>query len=58
MLALVYQDYTIDTISGVLEWLTHKTEYPAGLKLNPELNPFLGQLFKWLMEIWAGMSLS
>ncbi|KAK3828960.1 MAG: N-acetylglucosaminyl transferase component-domain-containing protein [Benniella sp.] len=52
------KDYTIDTISGVLEWLTHKTEYPAGLKLNPELNPFLGQLFKWLMEIWADFIIS
>ncbi|GJJ73981.1 phosphatidylinositol N-acetylglucosaminyltransferase subunit Q [Entomortierella parvispora] len=46
------KDYTIDSISAVLEWLTSKNEYPAGLKLNPELNPFLGQLFKWLMELW------
>ncbi|KAF9184752.1 TP53-regulated inhibitor of apoptosis 1 [Haplosporangium sp. Z 767] len=51
------KDYTIDTISAVLEWLTSKNEYPAGLKLNPELNPFLGQLFKWLIELWAGMRL-
>ncbi|KAI1317110.1 phosphatidylinositol N-acetylglucosaminyltransferase subunit gpi1 [Mortierella claussenii] len=47
------KDYTIDSISAVLEWLTSKNEYPAGLKLNPELNPFLGQLFKWLIELWA-----
>lgn len=51
------KDYTIDSISAVLEWLTSKNEYPAGLKLNPELNPFLGQLFKWLIEIWAGKHL-
>ncbi|KAG0055651.1 phosphatidylinositol N-acetylglucosaminyltransferase subunit gpi1 [Gryganskiella cystojenkinii] len=44
--------YTIDSISAVLEWLTSTSEYPAGLKLNPELNPFLGQLFKWLIELW------
>ncbi|KAG0360287.1 phosphatidylinositol N-acetylglucosaminyltransferase subunit gpi1 [Gamsiella multidivaricata] len=52
------KDYTIDTISAVLEWLTSKNEYPAGLKLNPELNPFLGQLFKWLIEIWADFIIS
>ncbi|KAF9585141.1 phosphatidylinositol N-acetylglucosaminyltransferase subunit gpi1 [Lunasporangiospora selenospora] len=51
-------DYTIDTISAVLEWLTSKNEYPAGLKLNPELNPFLGQLFKWLIDIWADFIIS
>ncbi|KAF9400797.1 phosphatidylinositol N-acetylglucosaminyltransferase subunit gpi1 [Mortierella sp. AD011] len=49
------KDYTVDSISAVLEWLTSKNEYPAGLKLNPELNPFLGQLFKWLIELWAGI---
>ncbi|KAF9214603.1 phosphatidylinositol N-acetylglucosaminyltransferase subunit gpi1 [Podila verticillata] len=52
------KDYTIDSISAVLEWLTSKNEYPAGLKLNPELNPFLGQLFKWLIEIWADFIIS
>ncbi|KAF9925834.1 phosphatidylinositol N-acetylglucosaminyltransferase subunit gpi1 [Linnemannia zychae] len=52
------KDYTIDTISQVLEWLTSKNEYPAGLKLNPELNPFLGQLFKWLIELWADFIIS
>ncbi|KAG0330692.1 phosphatidylinositol N-acetylglucosaminyltransferase subunit gpi1 [Podila humilis] len=52
------KDYTIDSISDVLEWLTSKNEYPAGLKLNPELNPFLGQLFKWLIEIWADFIIS
>ncbi|KAF9116797.1 phosphatidylinositol N-acetylglucosaminyltransferase subunit gpi1 [Mortierella sp. AM989] len=52
------KDYTIDSISAVLDWLTSKNEYPAGLKLNPELNPFLGQLFKWLIELWAGMTYS
>ncbi|KAF9434278.1 phosphatidylinositol N-acetylglucosaminyltransferase subunit gpi1 [Entomortierella beljakovae] len=52
------KDYTIDTISAVLEWLTSENEYPAGLKLNPELNPFLGQLFKWLIEIWADFIIS
>ncbi|KAG0268816.1 phosphatidylinositol N-acetylglucosaminyltransferase subunit gpi1 [Actinomortierella ambigua] len=52
------KDYTIDSISAILEWLTNKTEYPAGLKLNPELNPFLGQLFKWLIELWADFIVS
>ncbi|ORZ07245.1 N-acetylglucosaminyl transferase component-domain-containing protein [Lobosporangium transversale] len=52
------KDYTIDSISAVLEWLTSENEYPAGLKLNPELNPFLGQLFKWLIEIWADFIIS
>ncbi|KAG0319994.1 phosphatidylinositol N-acetylglucosaminyltransferase subunit gpi1 [Linnemannia gamsii] len=51
-------DYTIDSISAVLEWLTSKSAYPAGLKLNPELNPFLGQLFKWLIELWADFIIS
>ncbi|KAF9977837.1 phosphatidylinositol N-acetylglucosaminyltransferase subunit gpi1 [Actinomortierella ambigua] len=52
------KDYTIDSISAILEWLTNKTEYPAGLKLNPDLNPFLGQLFKWLIELWADFIVS
>ncbi|KAF9950814.1 phosphatidylinositol N-acetylglucosaminyltransferase subunit gpi1 [Mortierella alpina] len=52
------KDYTIDTISDVLEWLTSKDQHPAGLKLNPSLNPFLGQLFKWLIELWADFIIS
>ncbi|KAG9320718.1 hypothetical protein KVV02_000596 [Mortierella alpina] len=52
------KDYTIDTISDVLEWLTSKEAHPAGLKLNPSLNPFLGQLFKWLIELWADFIIS
>ncbi|KAF9277926.1 phosphatidylinositol N-acetylglucosaminyltransferase subunit gpi1 [Mortierella alpina] len=52
------KDYTIDTISDVLEWLTCKEQHPAGLKLNPSLNPFLGQLFKWLIELWADFIIS
>ncbi|KAF9964946.1 phosphatidylinositol N-acetylglucosaminyltransferase subunit gpi1 [Mortierella alpina] len=52
------KDYTIDTISDVLEWLTSKEAHPAGLKLNLSLNPFLGQLFKWLIELWAEFIIS
>ncbi|KAG0200008.1 phosphatidylinositol N-acetylglucosaminyltransferase subunit gpi1 [Mortierella sp. GBA30] len=52
------KDYTIDSISAVLEWLTCKEQFPAGLKLNPHLNPFLGQLFKWLIDLWAEFIIS
>ena len=27
---------------------------PAGLKLNAELNGFLGQLFLWVLQVWTG----
>ncbi|KAF9208313.1 phosphatidylinositol N-acetylglucosaminyltransferase subunit gpi1, partial [Haplosporangium sp. Z 27] len=52
------QQHVADSISAVLEWLTSTNEYPAGLKLNPELNPFLGLLFKWLIELWADFIVS
>jgi len=28
---------------------------PAGLKLNKELDSFLGDLFLWLIQIWSSM---
>jgi phosphatidylinositol glycan class Q protein len=33
-------------------------DWPAGLKLNNELAAFLGDLFLWVIEHWAGKSSS
>jgi phosphatidylinositol glycan class Q protein len=30
--------------------------WPGGLKLNTELADFLGDLFIWVIDYWAGMS--
>ncbi|KAJ3199711.1 phosphatidylinositol N-acetylglucosaminyltransferase subunit gpi1, partial [Entophlyctis luteolus] len=39
-------------IAGVITWLMGWPP-PAGLKLNAELNSFLGHLFLWLLELWS-----
>ncbi|KAJ3102720.1 phosphatidylinositol N-acetylglucosaminyltransferase subunit gpi1 [Phlyctochytrium planicorne] len=47
-----YLDYfTIHGISSIVHWLMGWPP-PVGLKLNSELNHFLGQLFLWLLQMW------
>ncbi|KAJ1675349.1 pig-Q [Spiromyces aspiralis] len=41
--------YTIDSLSQHIRWLRG---WPAGFKLNQELNYFQGELFSWLIEFW------
>ncbi|KAJ3330199.1 hypothetical protein HDU76_006216 [Blyttiomyces sp. JEL0837] len=46
--------FVIDGVSLYIEWLMGWPP-PAGLKLNSELNNFLGQLFMWLLQLWNGI---
>ncbi|KAI8048116.1 N-acetylglucosaminyl transferase component-domain-containing protein [Syncephalis plumigaleata] len=42
--------YSISTIDTTIEWLKG---WPAGLKLNSELDYFLGDMFLWMLHIWS-----
>ncbi|KAK7950965.1 uncharacterized protein PG986_006693, partial [Apiospora aurea] len=50
-IGLLLQQYTVDALHSSIEWLMG---WPAGLKLNKELALFLGDLFLWVIEYWAG----
>ncbi|KAG8630530.1 hypothetical protein KVT40_002149 [Elsinoe batatas] len=41
----------IDGLQQMIAWLM---DWPAGLKLNNELAAFLGDLFLWVIDYWAG----
>ncbi|KAI9850993.1 MAG: phosphatidylinositol N-acetylglucosaminyltransferase subunit gpi1 [Thelocarpon superellum] len=43
--------YTIEGLQRMIAWLM---DWPAGLKLNNELAAFLGDLFLWVIDYWAG----
>ncbi|KAK9764449.1 pig-Q [Basidiobolus ranarum] len=42
--------YTISSLELLMVWLMG---WPAGLKLNSELDKFLGELFLWLIHLWS-----
>ncbi|ORX82224.1 Gpi1-domain-containing protein [Anaeromyces robustus] len=44
------KNYTIEYLRLAVDWLM---DTPAGLKLNKELDQFLGELFLWLIQIWS-----
>ena len=44
--------YAVTGLQGMIVWLM---DWPAGLKLNTELARFLGDLFLWVIEYWAGL---
>lgn len=44
-------DWTVEGLQRTISWLMG---WPAGLKLNNELAAFLGDLFLWVIEHWAG----
>ncbi|ORX98268.1 Gpi1-domain-containing protein [Basidiobolus meristosporus CBS 931.73] len=44
------QHYTISSLEQLMVWLMG---WPAGLKLNSELDKFLGELFLWLIHLWS-----
>ena len=48
---LALNTYTVDGLRRVISWLM---DWPAGLKLNNELAAFLGDLFLWVIDYWAG----
>ena len=47
----IVDSYFIDGLQRMISWLMF---WPAGLKLNNELAAFLGDLFLWVIEYWAG----
>lgn len=47
----IISEWTIEGLQRTISWLMG---WPAGLKLNNELADFLGDLFLWVIEHWAG----
>lgn len=52
MFFFFFQHYTITKLDSIINWLMG---WPAGLKLNTELDKFLGELFLWLINLWKGI---
>lgn len=44
--------WSVEGLRRTISWLMG---WPAGLKLNTELAVFLGDLFLWVIDYWAGM---
>ncbi|KAJ1909155.1 pig-Q, partial [Tieghemiomyces parasiticus] len=42
--------YAVTSLESMIEWLMG---WPAGMKLNPQLDEFLGELFLWLIRLWT-----
>ena len=49
----VLNGWTVKGLRDMISWLM---DWPAGLKLNTELAVFLGDLFLWVIDYWAGKS--
>ena len=47
----ILSGWTVEGLQRTISWLM---DWPAGLKLNNELAAFLGDLFLWVIENWAG----
>lgn len=50
----IISGWTVQGLQRTISWLMG---WPAGLKLNNELAAFLGDLFLWVIEHWAGEKL-
>jgi hypothetical protein len=50
----IFSAWSIEGLRRMISWLTGWPP-PGGLKLNTELAAFLGDLFLWVIEYWAGM---
>lgn len=50
----LFSAWSIEGLRRMVSWLTGWPP-PGGLKLNTELAAFLGDLFLWVIEYWAGM---
>lgn len=48
---MLLTDWSLEGLRRMISWLM---VYPAGLKLNTELARFLGDLFLWVIDYWAG----
>lgn len=51
----VFHQWSIEGLRRMIVWLS---EWPGGLKLNTELADFLGDLFLWVIDYWAGVYLA
>ncbi|KAF2732828.1 N-acetylglucosaminyl transferase component Gpi1 [Polyplosphaeria fusca] len=47
----IFTAWSIEGLRRMISWLS---EWPGGLKLNSELANFLGDLFVWVIDHWAG----
>ncbi|KAH8727078.1 N-acetylglucosaminyl transferase component-domain-containing protein [Phaeosphaeriaceae sp. PMI808] len=47
----IFSTWSVDGLRRMIVWLMG---WPGGLKLNTELADFLGDLFLWVIEYWAG----
>lgn len=52
---LILQTYTIEGMGRTIGWLLID---PGGLKLNEELDKFLGDLFRWVLNYWSEITAS
>lgn len=50
----ILRAWSLEGLQGMISWLM---DYPAGLKLNNDLAKFLGDLFLWVIDCWAGKCL-
>ncbi|KAF2444199.1 Gpi1-domain-containing protein [Karstenula rhodostoma CBS 690.94] len=48
---MVFHEWSLEGLRRMIVWLS---EWPGGLKLNTELADFLGDLFLWVIDYWAG----
>lgn len=48
---VIFNAWSIEGLRRMISWLM---EWPGGLKLNTELAEFLGDLFLWVIDHWAG----
>jgi phosphatidylinositol glycan class Q protein len=49
----IFSTWSIELLRRMIAWLTGWPP-PGGLKLNTELAAFLGDLFLWVIDYWAG----
>ncbi|PVI06895.1 Gpi1-domain-containing protein [Periconia macrospinosa] len=47
----IFNVWAIEGLRDIISWLM---EWPGGLKLNTELAEFMGDLFLWVIDNWAG----
>ncbi|KAF2685830.1 Gpi1-domain-containing protein [Lentithecium fluviatile CBS 122367] len=47
----IFNTWSIEGLRRMISWLM---EWPGGLKLNTELAEFMGDLFLWVIDHWAG----
>lgn len=47
----IFNEWSVEGLRRMITWLTG---WPGGLKLNTELADFLGELFLWVIDYWAG----